>query len=173
MAVLRSVSMLGVGRARHIGAHFTRSRYPGLSDAIGELEAAGELVEVRVGDTGGSWWARPADLERLSSLAPGRRTLALSPFDNLICDRARAEELFGFEHRLEIYVPAGKRRWGYYVLPILHGERLVARVDLRVDRDDGEPVLRVLALHPEPGRRAPAATERALDSLAAWLGARR
>jgi len=176
-ATLRAVSMLGVARATHINAHFTRKKYLGLGDsgkgAIGELERRGELVPVRVGDSRGIWFARPADLERLPDLEPGRRTLALSPFDNLICDRARAEELFGFEHRLEIYVPGPKRRWGYYVLPILHGERIIARADLKVDREREDHRLRVLSLHPEPGRQAPRATEKALDSLAAWLGAGR
>ncbi len=176
-AALRAVSMLGVARRGHITAHFTRNRYPGLggagAGAIGELEAAGELREVRVAGSSGSWWARPDDLDLLAELERPRRTVALSPFDNLICDRRRTEELFGFEHRLEIYVPAGKRRWGYYVLPILHGERLVARADLRVEREGGEPRLDVLALHTEPGRRAPAAVERALDSLSAWIGAPR
>ena len=101
------------------------------------------------------------------------RTTALSPFDNLLCDRARTAELFGFEHRLEIYVPAPKRRWGYYVLPILHRERLVARADLLLDRD--ARLLRVLALHHEPTvRRTPAldrAIARSLERLAAWRGA--
>ena len=119
----------------------------------------------------GDWWALPAELERVAGLEPGRRTLALSPFDNLLCDRSRAAELFGFDHRLEIYVPAGKRRWGYYVLPILHGERLIARADLRLDRVGEESVLRALAVHHEPGRRAPRAVERALRSLARWRGA--
>ena len=119
----------------------------------------------------GEWWARPEALETAGELEPGRRTVALSPFDNLICDRARTAELFGFDHRLEIYVPAAKRRWGYYVLPILHGERLIARADLRVDRGADPPALRVLGLHPEPGRKAPGAVRRALASLAGWLGA--
>jgi uncharacterized protein len=71
------------------------------------------------------------------------------------------------DHRLEIYVPPAKRVWGYYVLPILHGERFVARADLRVE--DG--VMRVLSLHEERGRHAPAATKRALEQLAGWRGA--
>ncbi len=174
-AIVRAVGMLGVARAPHIAAHFTRRRYPGMGGAgagvIGELERAGELERVAVAGLRGDWWALPAELERVAGLEPGRRTLALSPFDNLLCDRSRAAELFGFDHRLEIYVPAGKRRWGYYVLPILHGERLIARADLRLDRVGEESVLRALAVHHEPGRRAPRAVERALRSLARWRGA--
>lgn len=176
-AVLRAVGMLGVARAPHINAHFTRRRYPGLGGpgkgVLGELERDGSLVRVGVEGRGDAWWALPESLERVDELEPPRRTVALSPFDNLICDRGRAEELFGFDHRLEIYVPADKRRWGYYVLPILHGDRFVARADLRLERPGkGEDqVLRVLALHQEPGRKAPAAVERALRSLARWRGA--
>jgi uncharacterized protein YcaQ len=129
---------------------------------------------VTVAGLRGEWFAAPQDLDRLPELAPGARTTALSPFDNLLCDRARTAELFGFDHRLEIYVPAAKRRWGYYVLPILHRERLVARADMALDRDAG--LLRVLALHREPDvRRTPPldrAVMRALERLAAWRGAR-
>jgi len=174
-AIVRSVGMLGVARAPHIAAHFTRRRYPGMggpgAGVLGELERSGGLVRVAVTGLRGDWWVKPEDLEGVADLEPGRRTVALSPFDNLLCDRARTAELFGFDHRLEIYVPAAKRRWGYYVLPVLHGERLVARADLRVDREGDEPVLRVLAVHHEPGRKAPRAVERALESLAHWRGA--
>jgi len=170
LAARRSVGMLGVARAPHIAAHFTRRRYPGLARALERLERRGELERVRVGGLRGEWWAACPDLEGADRLEPGRRTIALSPFDNLLCDRARTAELFGFDHRLEIYVPAAKRRWGYYVLPILHRERLIARVDLRLERG-GEPVLRVLAVSTEPGRRAPAAVARAIRALARWRGA--
>jgi uncharacterized protein len=174
-ATLRAMGMLGVARAAHITAHFTRRRYPGLGGpgrgVLGDLERSGELERVRVEALRGDWWARPADLERAAALEPGGRTLALSPFDNLICDRARAEELFGLDHRLEIYVPPRQRRWGYYVLPILHGERFVARADLRMEDGTSGPLLRVLALHREPGRAAPRAIDRALGSLARWRGA--
>lgn len=174
-AILRSVSMLGVGRAPHINAHFTRRKYPGLGGAgtglLGALESEGALARVGVEGLRGDWWALPEALDGAADLETGRRTIALSPFDNLLCDRARTAELFGFEHSLEIYVPAPKRRWGYYVLPILHGERIVARADLKVERDGAAPVLRVLSLHPEPGRKAPGAVARALESLANWRGA--
>ncbi|MFP5362344.1 MAG: winged helix-turn-helix domain-containing protein [Thermoleophilia bacterium] len=172
-AALRAVRMLGVARAGHVRAHFLRRRYRRLPDTLAELVAAGRLERVGVDGLRGDWLAAPEDLDRLDGLAPGARTTALSPFDNLICDRARTAELFGFDHRLEIYVPAAQRRWGYYVLPILHRERIVARADMALDR--GARVLRVLALHREPGvRRTPSlerALLRALERLAAWRGA--
>ena len=172
-AALRAVRMLGVARAGHVRAHFLRRRYAQLPATLAALVAAGRLEPVRVTGLRGEWLAAPEDLDGLTGLAPGARTTALSPFDNLLCDRARTAELFGFDHRLEIYVPAAQRRWGYYVLPILHRERLVARADLALDRRAG--ILRLHALHREPGvRRTPGldrAVSGALERLAAWRGA--
>jgi uncharacterized protein YcaQ len=119
---------------------------------------------------------RAEDVERLQSMNGDwrGRTALLSPFDNLLCDRGRTEELFGFSHRLEIYTPKAKRRWGYFVLPVLDGDRLVARADLSIDRSAGRLV--VHALHAEPGlrrgARLPRAIRRELERLAAWRGAR-
>ena len=83
-------------------------------------------------------WIRPADLElaaRLASVRPRRdRGVLLSPFDPLLWDRARVERLFGFDQVLEIFKPAPQRIYGYYCLPVLAGERLVARLDLKADR---------------------------------------
>jgi len=166
-AVMRAVRMLGVARAGHVRAHFLRRRYRRLPATLAELVAAGRLEQVTVAGLRGEWFAAPQDLDRLPDLAPGARTTALSPFDNLLCDRARTAELFGFDHRLEIYVPPAKRRWGYYVLPILHRERLVARADMALDRDAG--LLRVLALHREPDvRRTPALDGRSCGHWSAW-----
>jgi uncharacterized protein YcaQ len=98
------------------------------------------------------------------------RTALLSPFDRLIHDRVRTEELFGFEYTLEMYKPAAKRRWGYFALPILHGDRLVGKLDATVDRKAG--VLRVNAIHEDVAfsRIVAAAVRREIDDLAAWLG---
>jgi uncharacterized protein YcaQ len=164
-AALRSIGALGVATAAHIANHFTRRHYPGLAAVLARLTASGEVVACSVGDLRGPWYARAEDLETAASLAPARTTL-LSPFDNLICDRARTEALWDFRFRLEIYTPAAKRRYGYFVMPVLAGDHLVGRVDLAVDRR--RSVLRALAVHLEPGRRWTAATAGALDRLAAF-----
>jgi uncharacterized protein len=98
------------------------------------------------------------------------RTALLSPFDRLIHDRARTEELFEFEYSLEMYKPAAKRRWGYFALPILHGERLVGKLDAIADRKAS--VLRVHAIHEDVSfsRATTAAVRREIEDLASWLG---
>ncbi len=98
------------------------------------------------------------------------RTALLSPFDRLVYDRRRAEELFDFEYTLEMYKPASKRRWGYFALPILHGDRLVGKVDANTDRKAS--LLRVNAIHPDVTftRALTRAVGAELDDLASWLG---
>jgi uncharacterized protein YcaQ len=95
----------------------------------------------------------------------------LSPFDRLIHDRARTEAVFDFFYRLEIYVPPAKRRWGYFVLPVLRGDRLIGRIDPKWDRDAG--VLRIASVHAEerPRDGDAEATGTAIEELARWLGA--
>jgi hypothetical protein len=100
----------------------------------------------------------------------GNRITFLSPFDRLVHDRARAEALFGFFYRLEMYVPKAKRQYGYYVLPILRGERIVGRID--VERDKASNELRVNGVWWEAGEK-PVSLEPALKRLAAWVGATR
>jgi uncharacterized protein YcaQ len=101
--------------------------------------------------------------------AVGNRVTFLSPFDRLVYDRERAEVLWGFRYRLEMYVPAAKREYGYYVLPILRGDRLVGRIEPVFDRKEG--VLRVNNVWWEDGAR-PGALDRPLKSLARFVGAR-
>jgi uncharacterized protein YcaQ len=174
-AALLAIRALGAARVPHIRAHFTRGRYPGLEQALEALRAEGELERIGVDGLGDDWWVHAGELDALRSGDGFRgRTTLLSPFDNLLCDRARTETLFGFSHRLEIYTPAAKRRWGYFVLPVLDGDRLVARCDLAIDRKAKR--LNVLAMHAEPGLRAgarlPKAIRRELERLAAWRGAK-
>ncbi|MBE2318963.1 YcaQ family DNA glycosylase [Solirubrobacter sp. CPCC 204708] len=167
-----AIKALGAARVPHIRAHFTRGRYPDLPEVLAELHREGVIEPLAVEGLGEDWWICAEDVERLNDDFKGR-TVLLSPFDNLLCDRARTEALFGFHHRLEIYVPRPKRRWGYFVLPILDGDRLVGRVDLAMDRK--RDTLVAHTVHAEPkvprGARLPKAIRRELERLAAWRGA--
>jgi uncharacterized protein YcaQ len=158
---------LGIARASAVGWTFERVRPPGWERALAELVGRGIAIPCRVEGVRGEWLAHADLLDR-----PFRpRTVLLSPFDRLIHDRRRTEELFGFRFRLEIYVPRVKRVHGYFAMPILHGDRPIGRIDPRLDRDAG--VLRVNAVHAEPEAPASAgpAVARAISELGAWLGA--
>jgi uncharacterized protein YcaQ len=177
----RALRALGVARPEHIREHFTRRRYPGLETVLAGLEREGRIrrIEVREGERAwpGTWYVHGEDLALVERLAAGHwepRTTLLSPFDNLICDRRRTSQLFGFDFAIEIYKPATKRRYGYYVMPILHGDRLIGRMDQAVDRRTG--CLEVKSVHAEndaPTTRAAArAVAAAIRELAAFVGAR-
>lgn len=133
---------------------------------IDELVESGVLTPVDV-----QGWSEPAYLAaaaRSPRSIPGASLL--SPFDPMVWFRPRAERLFGFEYRIEIYVPEQKRRWGYYVLPFRQGDRITARVDLKADRKSS--VLLVQNAHLEDGAdlgKTTAGLADELHSLAAWL----
>jgi uncharacterized protein len=157
---------MGVATEGDLRDYF-RMPVAGTKARLTELVEAGALTPVTV-----KGWDRPAFLHPEARLPRGVRAQALlSPFDNLIWRRERAERLFGVRIRLEIYTPAEKREHGYYVLPFLQGEAITARVDLKSDRQAG--ALRVQAAHLEPGADAavvaPALAEE-LATMAAWLG---
>ncbi len=181
-AAQRSLRALGVARATHIQQHYTRGCYPGLAGVLAKLESEGRIVQVQIGDGRrepagpGPWYIHADDLPQLDRLAAGDwkpRTTLLSPFDNLICDRKRTEQLFHYSYRLEIYVPPAKRKYGFYVLPILHGDRLIGRIDPEMDRAHGR--LTINAVYAEPDapatREAARAIAAAIRELAQFLGA--
>jgi uncharacterized protein YcaQ len=166
--ILIAAKRLGVATEADLGDYFRLPRTESKA-RVAELAEDGGLVPVRVED-----WRQPAYLttERPAGTRRVARARALlTPFDSLVWARERTERLFGFRYRIEIYVPAPKRVYGYYVLPFLLGDRLVARVDLKSDRQAG--VLRVRGAFAEPGVDASlAAAELAgeLRLLSEWLG---
>jgi uncharacterized protein len=171
--VLRAVRARGALTESGIAEHY---RLPGRTAAVRPhveaLVADGVLLRLAV-DDGGPPVLVPGDLVLQEQVARG--ATLLSPFDNLLWDRPFAERLFGFRHVMEIYKPAPERVYGYYVLPLLRGDRIVGRADLKADRKAGE--LRVLDFHREPGVRDTAALQtafrRALQRLARTAGLER
>jgi len=162
---LRAATALGVATEADLRDYF-RLRPDQSKPAVADLVAAGELESVAV-----DGWTAPAYL-RVGQAVPraDRGTALLCPFDPLIFFRPRIERLFGFHYRIEIYTPAAKRQYGYYVWPLLLDGELVGRVDLKADRPAG--VLRALGAFIEPDqdpRRVAPAMAGELQTMATWL----
>lgn len=154
----RRLGALGIARAKSVAQPVE----PVDVGSVGE-EAVVERVD-------GMWRVDPAILESDASEPFPPRTALLSPFDRLVFDRERLKDLFGYEYLLEMYKPATKRRFGYFALPILYGDRFVGKLDARADRKGG--VLRVNALHRDVAF-TPALAEAVgaeIRELARWLG---
>ncbi|MBD7956876.1 YcaQ family DNA glycosylase [Microbacterium sp. Sa4CUA7] len=142
----RRLGALGIARTKTVG------------DDVG--------VPAQVTGVAGQWRVDAGALEG----AFAGRTVLVSPHDRIAADRARLLDLFGYEYVLEMYKPAARRRWGYFALPILHGDRFIGKLDAKADRKAG--VFRVNAVHEEVGfdEAAREAVEREVGELAAWLG---
>ena len=163
--LVRAARACGVGTVGDLADYF-RIRNPLARPRIAELVEDGRLIEVEV-----HGWRHPGyALPDLAVPRKAARRALLVPFDPLVWERDRTERLFGFHYRIEIYVPADKRVHGYYVLPFLLGDALVARVDLKSDRQ--ADVLRVQGAFAELGAPPETADELAteLRELAEWLG---
>ena len=167
--LIHAAEALGVATEKDLRDYFRLS--PADSrERLAELEEAGELLRCQVEDWKQPAWCRP-------SVKIPRKVAAsalLSPFDSLVWERSRTERLFDFRYRLEIYTPVHKRVYGYYVLPFLHNERIVARVDLRAERAVGQ--LAVHAVHEEEAgldEEGMLALATNLRRMANWLGLER
>jgi uncharacterized protein YcaQ len=163
----RVLATRGVASLKDFGSGFD-SRPPGWEKALADLVREGKAQEATVEGLKGTYYVWTPLLERRFR----GRTAVLSPFDRLIHDRVRSRALFDLDYLLEIYVPPAKRRWGYYVLPVLDGDHFVARFDAR--REPLTGTLRVLALHAETGVTAESArvVAREVKALGRWLGLR-
>lgn len=173
--ILDSVRALGITQARWIGDYFR------LKPAVDERElapllAAGDLLRVQVSGWDSAAYVHRDHASLLDSARAGRlratHTALLSPFDPLVWDRARVRAMFDFDYTIECYVPAAKRRYGYYVLPILHRGRLIGRLDAKAHRAEG--VFEVKALFLEDGiaptERMLAELAQAIAAMGAWHG---
>jgi uncharacterized protein YcaQ len=181
LAIEHAVRALGVARPQHIKKHFIRGRYSHFEQAIEHLEATGTLQRVHVhghhAGLRGTWYLHTSDSQLLDALERGAwqpRTVLLSPFDNLICDRERTMAMWDYDFRIEIYVPKDKRKYGYYVLSLLDGDRLIGRIDPAFRRKDHR--LDIQAVHLEPNAPDDRVTAgrgaSAIQELASFLGAR-
>ncbi|MDU1061950.1 MAG: winged helix-turn-helix domain-containing protein [Leclercia adecarboxylata] len=172
-----SARSLGIFRPRWL-ADYYRLRQPALAPLLERWQAHQQVVRVEVESLGEMWLH--VDLLPLLPLAEEGKLTAthsavLSPFDPVVWDRKRAEQLFNFSYRLECYTPAPKRQYGYFVLPLLHKGQLVGRMDAKMHRKTGE--LQIIALYLEEGVRVSAALEKgltaAISDFAGWQGATR
>jgi uncharacterized protein YcaQ len=164
----RSLAALGVATALDASDYFRLKGHPWRA-VLADMVASREAVELRVEGWGQPAYALPGALEGSLRL-PRHRPTFLSPFDNLVWFRPRDERLFDFHYRIELYTPAAKRRFGYYVLPFLHNGRLVGRVDLKSDRAAGTLLVHgAYAEQPEKGEAFAASLANELRRLAGWL----
>jgi uncharacterized protein YcaQ len=173
---VRAVRVLGAAPARWVPDYYRLPKV-GMVNRLERLVAEGRLKRITVEGRAEPWYVHPENLSLLEfallgELDPSYTTL-LSPFDPLIWDRERTRVLFDFDFSLECYLPQEKRRYGYYLLPILHEGRLIGRLDAKAHRKEG--IFEVRALYLEPGVRlyedlAPAIAA-AIQRCATWHGA--
>jgi uncharacterized protein YcaQ len=175
--LLTGLSGNGVATEKHLAGYFDtpRLKAPERKKIIARNLRAGRIVEVVVDGGRQPWFARPEDLEGASRLPAPRGTNLICPFDSLLWQRSRAEDLLRFRYRIEAYLPLAKREYGYYVMPILHDGQLVGRLDPKFHRERRELEIRSLRLEPwfDGGSDFDAGVAKSLHDLVAFLGAKR
>ena len=179
--IQKSIKTLGIATKKQIKNNFTRNKYPTFEQTIQKLIKQGVLIEVVIAEfpqnSKDTWYIHAEDLRILDSIKNGKwkpRTTILSPFDNLICDRDRTEQLFNFHYRIEIYTPKEKRKFGYYVMPILDGDKIVGRINPHMNRKNS--ILTIHKIYKEEGVTFDSERKKrinfAIESLAKFLGAK-
>ncbi|MDF1860362.1 MAG: crosslink repair DNA glycosylase YcaQ family protein [Verrucomicrobiales bacterium] len=144
--IARYLQANGLGRPAEV-AYLRKGAKPLIADTMQEMTSSGELRLIRVGEE--NYHVLPGSLELLKKPLSRRKLKILSPFDNLVIQRKRMQALFGFDYLIECYLPAAKRRYGYFTLPILWDGRLAARMDCKAERKESR--LHILHLALEPG----------------------
>lgn len=178
MTAIRSIRALGVASTLDVNRYFVRGRYRNLEATLNELENEGTLLKVKIDGEkrARKTYVHSDDLGTLQDMekSMGKKVLKLiSPFDNLITIRERTRRLFNFEYILEQFIPKEKRKFGTYVLPILWGDGLVGRIDMKFDKTSR--VLKVNSIHAEKGQESdheiPVALDETLRDFCKFIGA--
>jgi hypothetical protein len=149
----KSLEALGIATPEQISRHYAPVTFPHLMQVVKELQDGSVIVPVEIKEnssgTRKKWFILKKDLPNLEKLENNWRPVSvlLSPFDNLTIDRKRTQEIFNFDSRMEMYVPEQKRKYGFYCMPFLHGDKIVGRVDLKLDRKNRE--LKINAIYDE------------------------
>ena len=169
----KTLRALGAASERDLACYLTFPRFAPAERkrALAALLKTGEAVELKVEGAPGRWFALSEDLPVLEAPPRSVGTTLLSPFDSVLWHRARAKTLFGFDYKIEVYVPAPKRVYGYYVLPILHDGRLIGRLDPKNHRAEKRLEARAVHFDAPPSAAELTGTAAALRSLARFLGA--
>lgn len=159
-----ALDRMGFGTVGEIQRYWDALSAAEVRDWLARSASTLQTVEIETAQRGSITAFAPADIEeRIEGLKPATRRLRiLNPFDPVIRDRERLSRLFGFEYRVEMFVPAAKRIWGYYVYPILEGHRFVGRIEVKADRKNA--VLNVINFWPEKGYQWPASRHQKLTS---------
>lgn len=179
MAAERAIRALGTASPVEINYYFPRGRYQNLKGSLKRLQADSIIERVVIPEIKGKdeRYVHEQDVKLLDSIHGDNwqpRVSLLPPFDNLICGRGRTNRIFGFDYNHEMFIPEAKRKYGYYVLPILWGDRLIGRIDPVMEKI--KETLLIKSVHAEPGapgdREAASSINNAIRRLAGFLGAK-